>query len=174
MLCYITYTHQYTLLLAERPSPYNESLHAGRSWTRDFLFSISIIPIGLWGPPSLLYDGHPCSFPGIKRPGRGVGHPSTPRAKVDEYSKISPPPLYFLAGDVCLRLNRAVHILKTFFKNLLIRILYTYIIKQFRISESRYSRYFLRNLVATSPHPPPPPIFKVLYHYNAEPSDRAV
>jgi len=92
------YTYQYKLLLAERPSPYNESLRAGRSGAGDFLFSISI---WLWGLPSLLYDGQPCSFPGIKRPGRGVDHPSPPSAKVDEYSNISPPPLYFLGGDVC-------------------------------------------------------------------------
>jgi len=167
MLCYVTYTHQYTLLLTERPSPCNESLHAGRSGARDFLFSISTISIRLWGPPSLLYDGHPCSFPGIKRPGRDVDHPSTPRAKVDEYSNISPSLLYFLEGDVCLRLKKAVHIvtiLSQEFTN-------TYIIKQFRISECRQSRYFFRNLVATSPLPP---IFKVLYYYNAESSGRAV
>ena len=28
----------------------------------------------LWGPPSLLYNGHPVSFPGIKRSGRGIDH----------------------------------------------------------------------------------------------------
>jgi hypothetical protein len=28
-----------------------------------------------WGPPSLLYNGYRVSFPGVKRPGRGVDHP---------------------------------------------------------------------------------------------------
>lgn len=111
MLCYITYTHQYKLLLTERPSPYNESLHAWRSGARDF-FLFHIHPA--LGPPSLLHDGHPCSFPGIKQPGRGVDHPSTPRAKVDEYSNITPPLLHFLGGDVCLRLKRAVYIVTIF------------------------------------------------------------
>ena len=36
-----------------------------------------------WGPPSLLYNGYKVSFPGVKRPGRGVDHPPllTPRLK---------------------------------------------------------------------------------------------
>ena len=47
-------------------------LWAGRSgiesrWGRDFL------PVQT-GPPSLLYSGTG-SFPGVKRPGRGVDHP---------------------------------------------------------------------------------------------------
>jgi len=29
-----------------------------------------------WGPSSLLYNGYWVSFPGVKRPGRGVDHPS--------------------------------------------------------------------------------------------------
>jgi hypothetical protein len=28
-----------------------------------------------WGPPSLLYNGYRVSFPGVKRPGRGVDQP---------------------------------------------------------------------------------------------------
>jgi hypothetical protein len=28
-----------------------------------------------WGPPSLLYNGYQMSFPGVKRPERGVDHP---------------------------------------------------------------------------------------------------
>ena len=28
-----------------------------------------------WGPPSLLYNGHRVSFPGVKRPGRGDNNP---------------------------------------------------------------------------------------------------
>jgi len=31
-------------------------------------------PDRLWDPPSLLYNGHPVSFLGVKRPGRGVDH----------------------------------------------------------------------------------------------------
>ena len=36
-----------------------------------------------WGPPSLLYNGYRVSFLGVKRPGRGVDHPShlAPRLK---------------------------------------------------------------------------------------------
>jgi hypothetical protein len=36
-----------------------------------------------WGPPSLLYNGYRVSFPGVKRPGRGVDHspPSSDRVK---------------------------------------------------------------------------------------------
>ena len=58
-------------------SRYSDSLRAGRSGVR--------IPVGgeifrtrpyrPWGPPSLLYDGYRVSFPGVKRPGRGVDHP---------------------------------------------------------------------------------------------------
>ena len=36
-----------------------------------------------WGPPSLLlYNGYQVSFPGVKRPGCGVGHPPTSSAEV--------------------------------------------------------------------------------------------
>jgi hypothetical protein len=45
----------------------------------------------------------------------------------------------------------------------------TYTIKHFRISERRQRRYYLRIMVAT-----PPPIFEVLYYYNADPSGRTV
>jgi hypothetical protein len=36
-----------------------------------------------WGPLSLLNNGHRVSFPGVKRPGRGVDHPPhlVPRLK---------------------------------------------------------------------------------------------
>ena len=37
-----------------------------------------------WGPPSLLYNGHRVSFPGVKRPGRGVDHPPPSSARVKE------------------------------------------------------------------------------------------
>jgi len=36
-----------------------------------------------WGPPSLLQNGYRLSFPGVKWPGRGLGHPPrlAPRLK---------------------------------------------------------------------------------------------
>jgi hypothetical protein len=37
-----------------------------------------------WGPPSLLYNGCRDSFPGVKRPGRGVDHPPSSSARVKE------------------------------------------------------------------------------------------
>jgi hypothetical protein len=41
-------------------------------------------PGQLWGPPSLLYNGDRVSFPGVKRPGRGVDHPPLSSAEVKE------------------------------------------------------------------------------------------
>jgi hypothetical protein len=37
-----------------------------------------------WGPPSLLYNGYRVSFPGVKRPWRGVDHPPPSSAEVKE------------------------------------------------------------------------------------------
>jgi hypothetical protein len=37
-----------------------------------------------WGLPSLLYSGYRVSFPGVKRPGRGVDHPPSYSARVKE------------------------------------------------------------------------------------------
>ena len=37
-----------------------------------------------WGPHGLLYNGYRVSFPGVKRPGRGVDHPHPSRAEVKE------------------------------------------------------------------------------------------
>jgi hypothetical protein len=37
-----------------------------------------------WGPPSLLYNGYRASFPGVKRPERGVDHPLPYSAEVKE------------------------------------------------------------------------------------------
>jgi hypothetical protein len=37
-----------------------------------------------WGSPSLLYNGYRVSFPGVKRPGRGVDHPPPSSAEVHE------------------------------------------------------------------------------------------
>jgi len=38
----------------------------------------------LWGPPSFLYNWYRLSFPGVKRSGRGVNHPSPSSAKMNE------------------------------------------------------------------------------------------
>jgi hypothetical protein len=45
-------------------------------------------PGWLWGPPSLLYNGYRVSFPGVKRPGRGVDHPPSSSARVKERVKL--------------------------------------------------------------------------------------
>jgi hypothetical protein len=45
-----------------------------------------------WGPPSLLYNGHWVSFPGVKLPGRSVDHPPPCSAEVKERIDIH---LYF-------------------------------------------------------------------------------
>jgi hypothetical protein len=37
-----------------------------------------------WGPPSLLYNGYWVSFPGVKRPRRGLNHPPLSSAGVEE------------------------------------------------------------------------------------------
>ena len=37
-----------------------------------------------WSPPSLLYNGYRLSFPGVKRPGRGVNHLPSSSARVKE------------------------------------------------------------------------------------------
>jgi hypothetical protein len=37
-----------------------------------------------WDPPSLLYNGYRVSFPGVKRPGRGVNHQPPYSAEVKE------------------------------------------------------------------------------------------
>jgi len=47
-------------------------------WKRDFPHLSS------WGPPSLLYNGYRVSFPGVKRPGRGVDNPVPSSAEVKE------------------------------------------------------------------------------------------
>ena len=52
-----------------------------------------------WGPPSLLYNGYRLSFPGVKRPGRGVNHPPPSSAEVKgrvALTSIPPQGLYFL------------------------------------------------------------------------------
>jgi hypothetical protein len=44
-----------------------------------------------WGPPSLLYNGYRVSFPGVKRPGRGVNHPPPYSTEVKTMSRTIPP-----------------------------------------------------------------------------------
>ena len=70
-----------------------------------------------WDPPSLLYNGYRLSFPGLKRPGRGVDHPPSSNAKVKErvelylYSPFGPswPVLgRTLQGDAGFLCNNAV------------------------------------------------------------------
>ena len=41
-------------------------------------------PARLWAQPSLLHNGYRFSFPGVKRPGRGVNHPPSSSAEVKE------------------------------------------------------------------------------------------
>ena len=43
-----------------------------------------------WGPPSLLHNGYRVSFPGVKRPGRGVNKPPPSSAKVKERVELYP------------------------------------------------------------------------------------
>jgi hypothetical protein len=37
-----------------------------------------------WGPTNLLYYGYRVSFPGVKRPGRGINHPPPSSVEVKE------------------------------------------------------------------------------------------
>ena len=60
-------------------------LRAGRSWDRipgGEIFRSR--PDRPWGPHSLLHNGYRVSFPGVKRPGRGVDHRHPSRATVKE------------------------------------------------------------------------------------------
>ena len=66
---------------------------------RDFLFS-KTIQILLWGTPSLLFNGHQGSFPGIKLPCFKVDHhlPSSAEVK-NERSYTSTPPICLHGTD---------------------------------------------------------------------------
>ena len=56
-------------------SRYSDSLRTGRSVDRIPVIAFRTYPDRLRGPTSLLYSGYRVSFPGVKRPGRGVNHP---------------------------------------------------------------------------------------------------
>jgi hypothetical protein len=58
-----------------------------------------------WGPPSLLCNGYRMSFPGIKRPGRGVDHPPTPSAEGRESAEVY---LYYPSGPSCPALRQTL------------------------------------------------------------------
>jgi hypothetical protein len=67
-------------------SRYSDLLRAGRSGDRIPLGMRFSAPVqtGPGGPPSLLYNGYRVSFPGVKRPGRGVDHPPPSNAEVKQ------------------------------------------------------------------------------------------
>jgi len=44
----------------------------------------------LWEPPNFLLNGYRGSFPGVKRPGREVSHPSPPRSEMSETIPLLP------------------------------------------------------------------------------------
>jgi len=58
------------------------------SWSEDRIPVGSEIfrtrPDRSWDTPNLIYNGYRVFFPGLKRPGRGVVHPSTSSADVKE------------------------------------------------------------------------------------------
>jgi len=67
-----------------------------------------------WGPPSLLYNGYRVSFPGVKRPGRGVDHPHPSRAEVKERVELyiysaSGPSWHVLGRTLPLPIRRLYH-----------------------------------------------------------------
>jgi hypothetical protein len=45
-------------------------------------FSSPKRPDGLWGPPSLLFNGYRGFFPGVKRPGRQINHSPPSSAEI--------------------------------------------------------------------------------------------
>ena len=91
-------------------------------------------PVRPRGPPSLLWDGYRVSFPGVKRPGRGVNHPSSSSAEVKErvelYVYLPSVPNWHVTG--CLYLDtqrvskRRVWVSTRFFSGLCLNVdLYT-------------------------------------------------
>jgi hypothetical protein len=70
-------------------------------------------PDRLWGPPSLLYNGYRLSFPGVKRPGRGVNHPPPSSAEVKGRVELH---IYTPSGPCmpCCRVNLTFTLRKCF------------------------------------------------------------
>ena len=58
-----------------------------------------------WGPPSLLHNGYRVSCPGLKRPGRGINHPTLFSAEVKERVELY---LYSPSGPSWPVLGRAL------------------------------------------------------------------
>jgi hypothetical protein len=61
--------------VSEKPTPTIE-------YRRNEIFRTR--PDRQWSSPRLLHDGYRVSCPGVKRPGRGVNHPTLPSAEVKE------------------------------------------------------------------------------------------
>jgi len=59
-------------------------------------FSASV-QTGTWRPHSLLHSGYKVSFPGVKRPGRDVGHPTPSSAEFKEIVRLY---IYFTFGTL--------------------------------------------------------------------------
>ena len=95
----------FDLILAAPPWPC-DSLRAGRSGG-DEIFRTR--PDRPWGPPSLLYNGYRVFFSGVKRPGRGVNHPSPSSADVKERVELY---LYSPAGPSWPLLGRTLPLLE--------------------------------------------------------------
>jgi hypothetical protein len=53
-------------------------------------FSASV-QTGPWDPLSLLYNMYQVGFPGVKRPGRGVGHPPSSSTGIKDFRYTSTP-----------------------------------------------------------------------------------
>jgi hypothetical protein len=67
-------------------------------------------PNGPWGPPSLLYSGYRVSFQGVKRPGRGLNHPSPSSAEVKERVELY---FYSASGSSWPALERKLRFIST-------------------------------------------------------------
>ena len=65
---------------------YSDSIRDGQSgnWIPVWGEIFRTCPDRPWGQPSFLYNGYRVSFPGVKRPGRGVDHPPPSSAEVKE------------------------------------------------------------------------------------------
>ena len=86
---------------------YSDLLRAGRSADR-IPFGGEIFharPDRPWGPPSLLYKEYRVSFPGVKRPRRGVDHPLPSSADFKERVQLY---LYSPSGSSCSVLGRTL------------------------------------------------------------------